>query len=110
MLNEVQEHILQIVADMKGTGEGAVNIRLSAVLGSLFLPGLICTNRTLPNYPLILRISSNGRSSVFGVSAVDTLIFLIYRLSVSITSLMLISFSLAMRAISSYSYLQRSAP
>ena len=27
MLNEVQEHILQIVADMKGTGEGAVNIR-----------------------------------------------------------------------------------
>ena len=28
MLNEVQEHILQIVADMKGTGEGAVNIRL----------------------------------------------------------------------------------
>ena len=27
MLNEVQEHILQIVADMKGTSEGAVNIR-----------------------------------------------------------------------------------
>ena len=27
MLNEVQEHILQIVADMTGTGEGAVNIR-----------------------------------------------------------------------------------
>ena len=27
MLNEVQEHILQIVADMKGTGEGAVSIR-----------------------------------------------------------------------------------
>ena len=27
MLNEVQEHILQIVADMKDTGEGAVNIR-----------------------------------------------------------------------------------
>ena len=27
MLNEVQEHILQIVADMKGTGEGAMNIR-----------------------------------------------------------------------------------
>ena len=27
MLNDVQEHILQIVADMKGTGEGAVNIR-----------------------------------------------------------------------------------
>ena len=27
MLNEVQERILQIVADMKGTGEGAVNIR-----------------------------------------------------------------------------------
>ena len=27
MLNEVQQHILQIVADMKGTGEGAVNIR-----------------------------------------------------------------------------------
>lgn len=28
MLNEIQEKILQIVADMKGTGEGAVNIRL----------------------------------------------------------------------------------
>ena len=27
MLNEIQEKILQIVADMKGTGEGAVNIR-----------------------------------------------------------------------------------
>ena len=27
MLNEIQEHILEIVADMKGTGEGAVNIR-----------------------------------------------------------------------------------
>ncbi len=27
MLNEVQKHILQLVADMKGTGEGAVNIR-----------------------------------------------------------------------------------
>ena len=27
MLNDVQKHILQIVADMKGTGEGAVNIR-----------------------------------------------------------------------------------
>lgn len=27
MLNEIQERILQIVADMKGTGEGAVNIR-----------------------------------------------------------------------------------
>lgn len=27
MLNDVQKHILEIVADMKGTGEGAVNIR-----------------------------------------------------------------------------------
>ena len=27
MLNEIQEKILSIVADMKGTGEGAVNIR-----------------------------------------------------------------------------------
>lgn len=27
MLNEIQERILEIVADMKGTGEGAVNIR-----------------------------------------------------------------------------------
>ena len=27
MLNEIQEKILEIVADMKGTGEGAVNIR-----------------------------------------------------------------------------------
>ena len=27
MLNEIQQKILQIVADMKGTGEGAVNIR-----------------------------------------------------------------------------------
>ena len=27
MLNEIQEKILAIVADMKGTGEGAVNIR-----------------------------------------------------------------------------------
>ena len=27
MLNELQEKILSIVADMKGTGEGAVNIR-----------------------------------------------------------------------------------
>ena len=27
MLNDIQKHILEIVADMKGTGEGAVNIR-----------------------------------------------------------------------------------
>ena len=27
MLNEIQEKILSIVAGMKGTGEGAVNIR-----------------------------------------------------------------------------------
>ena len=27
MLNDIQKHILEMVADLKGTGEGAINIR-----------------------------------------------------------------------------------